>query len=411
MLKRVLLPIVILSISVLVFMGLSLSKPEKKTIERPEKVWRVKSVPVQFEQISPEITVYGRVETPRRASLNAAISADITQVNVLEGAVVSQGNVLLTLDNSDAYLLLNQREADLAEVNALMSSEQARYRRDKGLLANEKSLLVLAEKAVTRARKLDASRLVTRSSLDDAVANEQRQIVTLKRLQHDVAEHPARLAGLKARQARAKALLEQAKLDVERSIIKAPFNGRIANLNVSIGDRVRVGDNLLSIYDLDELEVRAQIPGRYLRQIRDGLTQGQAAMATAILDGKPLNFELTRLSGETRQDSGGVDGLFSLAGDNHTLALGTFIELSLSLGTQDNVMVMPFNALYGLNRVYRIKEGYLEAVKISRVGEYKDKEGQTQLLVRSDELRQGQRVVSTQLPNAITGLRVEALNE
>lgn len=411
MLKRVLLPIVILSISVLVFMGLSLSKPEKKTIERPEKVWRVKSVPVQFEQISPEITVYGRVETPRRASLNAAISADITQVNVLEGAVVSQDNVLLTLDNSDAYLLLNQREADLAEVNALMSSEQARYRRDKGLLANEKALLVLAEKAVTRARKLDASRLVTRSSLDDAVANEQRQIVTLKRLQHDVAEHPARLAGLKARQARAKALLEQAKLDVERSIIKAPFNGRIANLNVSIGDRVRVGDNLLSIYDLDELEVRAQIPGRYLRQIRDGLMQGQAAMATAILDGKPLNFELTRLSGETRQDSGGVDGLFSLAGDNHTLALGTFIELSLSLGTQDNVMVMPFNALYGLNRVYRIKEGYLEAVKISRVGEYKDKEGQTQLLVRSDELRQGQRVVSTQLPNAITGLRVEALNE
>jgi RND family efflux transporter MFP subunit len=411
LLKRVLLPVVILSVAIAVFMALSLSKPEKQTIERPEKVWRVKSVPVRFEQISPEITVYGRVETPRRASLNAAISADLTQVNVLEGAVVSQGDVLLTLDNSDADLLLNQREADLAEVNALISSEQARYRRDKGLLANEKALLVLAEKAVTRARKLDASRLVTRTSLDDAIANQQRQVVTLKRLQHDVAEHPARLAGLKARQARAKALLEQARLDVERSIIKAPFNGRIANLNVSMGDRVRVGDNLLSIYDLDELEVRAQIPGRYLRQIRDGLTQGQEAMATAVLDGKPLTFELTRLSGETRQDSGGVDGLFSLAGDNHTLALGTFIELSLSLGTQDNVVVMPFNALYGLNRVYRIKEGYLEAVKISRVGEYQDSEGQTQLLIRSEELRQDDRVVSTQLPNAITGLRVEALNE
>jgi multidrug efflux pump subunit AcrA (membrane-fusion protein) len=411
LLKRVLLPVVILSVAIAVFMALSLSKPEKQTIERPEKVWRVKSVPVRFEQISPVITVYGRVETPRRASLNAAISADLTQVNVLEGAVVSQGDVLLTLDNSDADLLLNQREADLAEVNALISSEQARYRRDKGLLANEKALLVLAEKAVTRARKLDASRLVTRTSLDDAIANQQRQVVTLKRLQHDVAEHPARLAGLKARQARAKALLEQARLDVERSIIKAPFNGRIANLNVSMGDRVRVGDNLLSIYDLDELEVRAQIPGRYLRQIRDGLTQGLEAMATAVLDGKPLTFELTRLSGETRQDSGGVDGLFSLAGDNHTLALGTFIELSLSLGTQDNVVVMPFNALYGLNRVYRIKEGYLEAVKISRVGEYQDSEGQTQLLIRSEELRQDDRVVSTQLPNAITGLRVEALNE
>lgn len=411
MLKRVLLPVVILAIAIAVFMGLSLSKPDKKAIERPEKIWRVKTVPVEFKQIAPEITVYGRVETPRRASLNAALTADITQINVLEGAMVSEGDVLLTLDNSDADLLLNQREADLAEIKALIASEQARYQRDKGLLANEKALLVLAEKAVTRARKLDASRLVTRSSLDDAVANQQRQVVTLKRLQHDIAEHPSRLAGLKARQARAKALLEQAKLDVARSIIKAPFNGRIANLNVSLGDRVRIGDNLLSIYDLDHLEVRAQIPGRYLKQIRDELAQVKYAKATAVLDGRPLVFELTRLSGETRQDSGGVDGLFTLAEGDYALALGTFLELSLSLGTQDNVVVMPFDALYGLNRVYRINEGYLEAVKIARVGEYQDSTGQTQLLIRSEALREGDRVVGTQLPNAITGLRVEALND
>ena len=72
---------------------------------------------------------------------------------------------------------------------------------------------------------------------------------------------------------------------------------------------------------------------------------------------------------------------------------------------------MPFNALYGLNRVYRIKDGYLEVVKISRVGEYEDSDGQTQLLIRGDNLNEGDRVVSTQLPNAITGLRVEAMND
>jgi len=72
---------------------------------------------------------------------------------------------------------------------------------------------------------------------------------------------------------------------------------------------------------------------------------------------------------------------------------------------------MPFNALYGLNRVYRINDGYLEAVKITRVGEYENSQGQTQLLIRSDTLQEGDRVVSTQLPNAITGLRVEAVND
>ncbi len=411
MLKRVLLPVVILATAIAIFAALSLSKPERQTVERPEKVWRVNTISVQFEQIAPIITLYGRVETPRRATLNAALSADITQVNVLEGDVVKAGDVLLTLDNSDAALLFSQREADLAEIDALIVSEQSRYQRDKGLLTHERSLLTLAEKAVTRAQKLDASRLVTRSSLDDAIANQQRQVVTLKRLQHDIAEHPARLAGLKARQTRAKALLEQAQLDLDRSLIKAPFNGRIANLNVSLGDRVRVGDNLLSIYDLDNLEVRAQIPGRYLKQVRDGLLQGEHAKATAELEDKSLVFALTRLSGETRQDSGGVDGLFTLTGGNHTLALGTFLELSLALGTKDNVVVVPFNALYGLNRVYRIKDGYLEAVNITRLGEYQDSNGQTQMLIRSDALQAGDRVISTQLPNAITGLRVEAFND
>ena len=112
MLKRLLLPFGILSVAIAVFMMLSFSKPEKITLERPEKIWRVKTIPVKFEQISPEVTVYGRVETPRRASLNAAISADITKINVLEGASVTKGDVLLTLDSSDADLLLNQREAD-----------------------------------------------------------------------------------------------------------------------------------------------------------------------------------------------------------------------------------------------------------------------------------------------------------
>lgn len=412
MLKRVFLPVAILAIAIVIFMALSASKPEKKSLNAPEKTWRVNTVSVQLEKISPEITVYGRVETPRRASLNAALSADVSQVNVLEGAVVSLGDILITLDNSDADLLLNQREADLAEINALISSETLRQRRDEDLIANERALLTLAEKAVTRAKKLDASRLVTRSSLDEAIANQQRQVVTLKRLEYDISEHPAREAGLKARRSRATALLDQAQLDVERTFIKAPFNGRIANLDVSLGDRVRAGDNLLSIYDLDDLEVRAQIPGRYLKQVRDNLANGQKPKALALLDERILTFELSRLSGETREDSGGVDGLFSLIEDNQsTLALGTFIELSLSLGPQDNVIVMPFNALYGLNRVYRVTEGYLEAVKISRVGEYENSDGETQLLIRSDDLIEGDLVVSTQLPNAITGLRVEALND
>ena len=132
-------------------------------------------------------------------------------------------------------------------------------------------------------------------------------------------------------------------------------------------------------------------------------------LAKAILDEQAVNFELVRLSGEVRADSGGVDGLFRLTDRQQSLVLGSFVELSLSLAKQSSLIEIPFSALYGLNKVYRINEGYLEAVHIERIGEV-IKDNNVVLLVRSDALQQGDHIISTQLPNAMTGLRVEMVH-
>jgi len=409
--KRILLPIVIVLVAIATFIGLKQSKPAKTVIQKPEKVWRVNTVPVNFQKISPEITLYGRIETPRKSTLKSALAADVVSISVLEGSEVEQGQSLLQLDDTDVQLLLEQRQADLAEINALISSERERFKRDEGLLEQETQLLTLADKAVARSIKLEQSRLASQSSLDDALANKQRQVLTLKRLNYDIAEHPARVAQLNARKKRAKALLKQAEVNLGRSNIIAPFSGRISQLNVAVGDRLRAGDSLLSLYDLENLEVRAQIPGRYISQVHQMLNQGDSLLATAIVDKQALSFKLERLSGEVKLDSGGIDGLFSIVTNTQSIALGTFVELRLSLAQQDKVTALPFNALYGLNHVYRLNDGYLESVQIERIGEYTNDKGETQLLLRGEELSQNDQIVSTQLPNAITGLRVEAMSE
>jgi len=411
LLKRIVLPLVILLIAIAIFMGLKQSKPEKVVIQKPEKVWRVDTTLVDIQTISPEIILYGRVETPRKSTLKSALVADVISVSVLEGAEVEKGQELLILDDTDMQLLLKQRQADLAEINALLKSESERFKRDKGLLEQETALLVLADKAVARSKKLEQSRLASQSSLDDALATKQRQVLTLKRLNYDIAEHPARAAQLTARKSRAQAMVQQANVDLKRSQIKAPFSGRVSQLHVSIGDRVRSGDNLLSLYDLENLEVRAQIPGRYISQIYTMIKQNKVLSATGILDEQTLSFKLERLSGEVKLDSGGIDGLFSISGNNQMLALGTFVELKLTLAQHDNVVALPFNALYGLNHVYRVNDGYLESVSIERVGEFTSESGETLLLLSGVDLKQGDTIVSTQLPNATTGLRVEAMSE
>jgi multidrug resistance efflux pump len=411
LIKRVVLPLLILVGAIVVFVGLKNSKPEHEVRERAEKIWRVETIPVSFQTRAPEITIYGRVETPRVSTLTSALIADVIKVNILEGTEVTVGEVLVELDNTDMQLLLEQRQADLAEINAMITSEDIRFKRDQNLLENEKELLQLAENSVVRAKKLEKSKLASQATLDDVYASKHRQYLTLKLLEHNIAEHPARLAQLQARKKRAQALLDQAQIDLERCHILAPFTGRISQLDIAIGDRVREGDNLLSIYDLTDLEVRAQIPGRHISQIRKMMNDGQTLTATADVDGLSLVFTLQRFSGEVRSDSGGIDGLFRLSGNSQALALGTFVELRLQLAQQDQLIELPYNAMYELDRVYLLHDGYLKAVKIERVGEYKTDLGDKRLLVRSAELQQGDQIISTQLPNAITGLRVEALSE
>ena len=327
--KTVFFPIVILFSAIVGFLVLQNTQPASQPVAQGGKIWLVETTQVVYQDLSPEVTIYGRVETPRQASLNAALVADVIEVNILEGSEVEVGQTLVKLDDTDVRLLIVQRQADLAEIKAAIDSESLRFKRDKELLEHESELLRIADNAVGRAKKLEQDRLASQSFLDEAYAAKQRQLLTLKRLEHDIAQHPARIAGLKAKQSRAQALLEQSGVDLQRTVIKAPFTGRIAKLDISIGDRVRIGDRLLSIYDLENLEVRAQIPNRYLRQVRTSLQQGEQQTATTVLDGDLLQFSLARFSGEMRPDSGGIDGLFRCISDSNTLILGTFVDLTL----------------------------------------------------------------------------------
>lgn len=407
MLKKIALPLLIIGFAILAFMLLKVSEPETPAMEKKEKAWLVEAVEVDYQRVAPEVTIYGRVETPRDASLKSALEADVIQVNVLEGDNVTAGQTLIKLDDIDIQLVLQQRQADLQEAQSQIESENQRFHRDKALLANQKQLLDLADKAVQRARKLEQTRLASQASLDDALAAYEQQALALKQLQFDIDNHTARLTQLQAAKQRAEALLAQAEVNLSRTEIKAPFAGRVAELTVSLGDRVRPGDSLLTVYDLDNLEVRAQIPGRYIPQVRQMLQQGKQLEARAVVDDQLMQLTLNRLSGEVREDSGGIDGLFSIDNNIAPLPLGTFVELQLQLAEQDNVIEIPFSALYGMNRVYLIQDEHLQSVAIQRVGEVERDNGKNSLLIRSESLKPGDLIAATQLPNAITGLRVE----
>lgn len=152
--------------------------------------------------------------------------------------------------------------------------------------------------------------------------------------------------------------------------------------------------------------MRAQIPERHLPAVRDGLLQG-VLIASTILEGRTLPLKLKRLAGDAADARGGIDGLFEFTGGVPSAALGRPITITLTLPARENLLALPATALYGLNRLYLIdNDNRLQRTPATIVGEAMDS-GQSLLLLKAPELHGGERVMITQLPQAIVGLSVE----
>jgi hypothetical protein len=71
---------------------------------------------------------------------------------------------------------------------------------------------------------------------------------------------------------------------------------------------------------------------------------------------------------------------------------------------------VPVQSLYGDDRIYTVVDGRLRGVQVNTLGRRIDRNGQMQLLVRpSDRLLEGE-VLTTSLPQASTGLKVDVIN-
>ena len=405
------LPLVILLLAGAAAAALIATKPKPKPVAVTERAWLVSTVEAQLARFAPSVILYGRVESLWSSELTAAVSADVQEVAVVEGDSVVKGDLLVRLDDRDERLELAQREAELKQADARIATEVTRHRANQEALPREQSLLELTRGEVSRLQDLVKKKVGAQSALDTARQALERQAIALSLRQQAVDEHVARMAEVEAARDRARALRDQAMLELERATVVAPFNGRIARVLVSPGRRVRVGDPLVSLYDTDELEIRAQLPNRHLPAIRMALAAGEPLSVRGEIDGMALQAELRSLAGEAGSGAGGVDGLFRLVQGGSQINQGRFVRLELSLPPQEGLLALPHEAIYGTDRVYLLDaDSRMLPHRVERVGETRMADGSTQVLVRAPELAEGATVITTQLPNALEGLLVRAVD-
>ena len=196
-------------------------------------------------------------------------------------------------------------------------------------------------------------------------------------------------------------------LDLERTRVYPPFGGRITEVFVSPGGPGAARDRLLTMFDTQMLEFRAQIPLRYLPVVRAALDRGESLDARAAVDGQDVRAVLHRLTAQVGRGSGGADGLFRVTKGNTWLQLGRTVEFILDLPAVEDAVAAPHEALYGTDRVFVLDGERMKSVEVERLGETHPEDGDGRVILRSPDLKPSDRLIVTHLPNAIDGLKVK----
>ncbi len=404
-LRKVLLPVLILALGIGGFAALKATRPKAPVAPPQEPVWRVATVPVQLHSAGPVLTLNGRIENPDLTRAAAPATGRVLRVQVREGQRFRAGESLLELDPRDFLPRVEQARGEVMELEAAIRGEELRHQADQDQLREERRLLDIARADVDRFEQLRRENFYSQAAVDQGRANLARQQITVRTRELAIADHQARLQQLQARLARARANLDQAELAWRRATVAAPFDGYVAKVEVAAGDQVNSGQTLLSLYPLAGMEVRAKLPATQQDEFIGALARGDRPTASAHVGGTPLRLRMTRLAGAA--DARGLDAFFRIEGDAGQLRVGELLTLDVARAPVPGVVSVPYAALYAGRTVYRVQQDRLAAVTVETLG---DAGGQPpRLLVRSAELRDGDRLLATHLPNAVNGLKVEVI--
>lgn len=269
------------------------------------------------------------------AQITSMVSGQVAQVVVKDTQTVHRGDVLIRIDDRDAKIALAQAEAELAkakrqykqtaanssslnsqvvvradEINsakAQVAQAQADY--DKAALELNRRAQLAASGAVSKEELTKAQSAVetAKAGLELAKAGLAQASSSRKAAESTLAANEALIQGVSETSTPdvqvAQAHVEQAQLDLERTVIRAPVDGVVTRRNIQVGQRVAPGTSMMMIVPLNDLYVDANFKESQLKKVRPG----QAVTLTSDLYGDDVEYH-----GKVMGFSGGTGSAFAL---------------------------------------------------------------------------------------------------
>jgi RND family efflux transporter MFP subunit len=302
-------------------------------LQRPRLV-SVETTKAERKSVPVDVDAIGTVMPISSVALKSRLETTIVSVHFEDGAKVSEGDLLFTLDSRQIDAQIEQAE---------------------GMLAKDQAQLEGAQRDLRRYNDLVAKGATTQVNVDNAKTQSDILIGTIKADQ---------------------AALDNLKVQKSYTLIRSPFSGRISAANVKVGNFVRPADTapLAVINQMAPVYVTFAIPQRVLVDLRDAMAKGDSGVTATIPGHQRSEYGKVAMVENTVDATTGmvtVRGIMDNA--NETLWPGTLVATKLVIRNEDSVVVptVAVQRSQNGNYVFVVKDGVatVKPVKVDRTSQ------------------------------------------
>ena len=380
---RVLLPVVILILAIMGAQALIAIRPTVPKTAPIETSTFVKVLTARLKDERAMISAYGTVKAYQELTVQPEVSGRVVahHSNLIAGGLIAKGARLLRIDPRNFQVAVEEEKAALAKAKFDIKVE-------------------LGNQAIAQ-REWD---LLKPSSGEISKLSKQLAL----RYPH-LQEKRAALSAAKSR-------LQKAQLDLQRTVLTAPFDAVVLSESVEVGQMINVQNTVATLVGTDEFRAQVSIPIHQLDWINFP-SAGSTMVARAHIfrelgNGTPLekNGVVVDLLGEVTKNGRMAQVLISIPdplelkhkkGERHPLLLGEYVRVEIEGPVIENVIVLPRSTIREGSRVWvKNLENRLEVRTVEIAFSRKD------TVLVSQGLNDGDQVIVTQLTAAIPGLRL-----
>ena len=370
----------VLVTGILFIVGVATLKPKpERTKREPPPLLMVEVIDAAPKALSPTIVSQGTVAPKREIDLVSQVSGKVIGVaeSYASGSFFRASDKLIQLEPDDYQFSVVRAKAQVAKAEEQVAIEKGRSRQAKREWRD----------------------------LGDSTAN----ALFLRQPQ---------LAAAEAALESARADLAKANLDLNRTSITTPFQGRIRQTFVDLGQYITPGTRIAKIYSTDVVEVRLPLTDRQASLIdlpvtfenadtinypsvtlrsrvggKDYTWQGKIVRTDASIDIQSrMTYAVAEVQNPFKEDPGS---------DRPPLSIGLFVEAEISGRQMANAVELPKNILYRGNEVLVLNDNdEISFLTVSVVQSDSDS-------LVTNTLKPGTRIVGTRIALPVPGMRVD----